>query len=105
MTEPGSSGPSKSGSRKAPGGRRSPSTPAAPDASGRQVAATLVAGVAGAAAFAVLIFAGLLLHQRLWGNSTTMLALLGVLFGAAGLYAGWIAATMVFAAVRGGGDA
>lgn len=75
-----------------------------PDASGRRVAATLAGGVAGAAAFAVLLLAGLLLYQRLWGASTGMLAFVGILFGAAGLYAGWIAATMVFAALRGGGD-
>lgn len=65
----------------------------------------LAGGVAGALAFAALLFAGLLLYQRLSGNSTGILAGVGLVFGAAGLYAGWIAATMVFAALRGGGDA
>ena len=72
--------------------------------SGRRIAATLVGGVAGAIAFAVLLMAGLLLYQRLWGASAGVLVVLGAVFGAAGIYAGWIAATMVFAALRGGGD-
>lgn len=75
-----------------------------PEPSRRNLAATLAAGVAGVAAFAVLLLAGILLYQRLWGASSGLLALVGILFGAAGLYAGWIAATMVFAALRGGGD-
>ncbi len=69
----------------------------------------LAGGIAGALAFAALLFAGLLLYQRLsgisTGISTGILAGVGLVFGAAGLYAGWIAATMVFAALRGGGDA
>jgi cell division protein FtsW (lipid II flippase) len=55
-------------------------------------------------AFAVLLMAGLLLYQRLYGTSASVLVVLGLIFGAAGIYAGWIAATMVFAALRGGGD-
>lgn len=105
MTEPGSSGPSKSDRPKPPArAPRSPSEGATDPASRRRVAATLAGGVAGAAALALLLLAGLVLYQRLWGSSTGALALVAALFGAAGLYAGWIAATMVFAALRGGGD-
>lgn len=87
------------------GAPRSPESPdPAAEASGRRIAATIVGGVAGALAFAVLLMAGLLLYQRLWGASAGALVLLFAVFGAAGVYAGWIAATMVFAALRGGGD-
>lgn len=70
-------------------------------ASSRRIAATLVGGVAGAIALAVLLLAGFLVYQRLAGGSTVF-ALLAIVFGAGGIYAGWIAATMVFAALRGG---
>jgi hypothetical protein len=61
----------------------------------------LGAGIAGAIAFAALALLGLLLYQRLWANSTLALAVIAILFGAAGLYAGWIAALMVFSAIGG----
>jgi hypothetical protein len=77
------------------------SKPPPPEAGDRRLAATLGATVAGCIAFAVLALLGLLLYQRLWGNSTFALAVIAILFGAAGLYAGWIAALMVFSAIGG----
>ena len=91
MTRPGSSA--------SPGGRQRANEPTPPP--DRRLAATLAAGVAGGAAFLALLLLGLLLYQRLYGNSTVALAVIGLLFGAAGLYAGWLAAMMVFSAVGG----
>jgi hypothetical protein len=50
------------------------------------------------------MLAGWLLYQRLWGDSAAALAVIVVLFGAAGLYAGWILGIIVFSAVRGPTD-
>lgn len=62
-----------------------------------------VAGLfAGAIALAVLLALGYLLYLRLWGSpGAGLYAALG-LFGAAGLYAGWIAGLMVYSAVSSG---
>lgn len=105
MTRPDLSKPSPTpGGRLSGGGRASPEStqPRAFEASGRRLAATLAGGVVGAIAFAVLILAGLLAYQRLSGGSVGFLAVFAIVFGAGGIYAGWIAATMVFAALRGG---
>ena len=69
--------------------------------SGRDLGATLVGVVAGGVGFGVLILAGYLLYQRVWGDSVTALVVVLVLSGAAGLYAGWILGMIVFSAVRG----
>ena len=103
MTRPSSSGspgkkPHRSPSGQKPTGQNAP--PSREDGE-RRFAATLGAGIAGAIAFAALALLGLLLYQRLWANSTLALAVIAILFGAAGLYAGWIAALMVFSAIGG----
>lgn len=92
MTRPASNG--------SPASSRRP-TGSPPQPEGRRLAATAAAATAGGAAFAVLMLLGLLLYERLWSNSTPALLAIAVLFGAAGLYAGWIAAMMVFSAVGG----
>ena len=69
--------------------------------SGRRLTASVLGGLAGAAGFAVLMLAGWLLYRRLWGESTTALVVIAVLFGAAGLYAGWLVGLIVFSALRG----
>jgi hypothetical protein len=71
------------------------------EAGERRLAATAAAAIAGGLAFAALVLLGLLLYQRLWANSTLALVVIAILFGAAGLYAGWIAALMVFSAIGG----
>lgn len=67
----------------------------------RQLTAGVLGAVAGAAGFGVLMLAGWLLYRRLWGESTTALVVIGVLFGAGGLYAGWLLGVIVFSALRG----
>jgi hypothetical protein len=69
--------------------------------SGRHLGATLLGVLAGTAGFALLLLAGWLLYLRLWGDSAAALAVIAVLFGATGLYAGWILGMLVFSAVRG----
>ena len=68
---------------------------------GRRLGATLLGMVAGAAGFTALLLAGYLLYRRVWGDSVPALIGVGVLFGAAGLYAGWILGVLVFSAIRG----
>jgi hypothetical protein len=70
--------------------------------SGRRVGATLIGVTAGGAGFAALQLVGYLLYQRVWGDSVPALVAMLALFGAAGLYAGWILGMIVFSAVRGG---
>jgi TRAP-type C4-dicarboxylate transport system permease small subunit len=69
--------------------------------SSRRLTATLLGLLAGTAGFGLLILAGWLLYQRLWGDSITALWIILVLFGAAGLYAGWLLGLIVFSALRG----
>jgi hypothetical protein len=70
-------------------------------APGRRLAAAAVGGVAGVIAGAALFLLGSLVYQRLFVNSLLALVLVAVIFGAAGLYAGWLAGMMAFSAVRG----
>lgn len=67
----------------------------------RQLSAAFLALLAGLCGFALLLLAGWLLYQRLWGDSPVALAIIIVLFGAAGAYAGWLLGMIVFSAVRG----
>jgi hypothetical protein len=67
----------------------------------RHLGATAVGVVAGAAGFAMVQYAGYLLYQRVSGDSVPALVGFLLLFGAAGLYAGWILGMIVFSAVRG----
>jgi hypothetical protein len=61
----------------------------------------MVAGAAGVLACAALFFLGALVYQRLGGDSLIALLAVAVVFGGSGLYAGWLAGTMAFSAVRG----
>jgi len=72
--------------------------------SGRDLGATILGLAAGAAGFAGLLLVGYLLYRRVWGDSVPALIGISVLFGAAGLYAGWILGMLVFSAVRGQRD-
>jgi hypothetical protein len=72
--------------------------------SGRRLSATVLGLVAGAAGFCILMLAGWLVYSRLLDSSTPGLVIVGVLFGAAGLYAGWILGMLVFSAIRGPED-
>ena len=68
--------------------------------SGRDLGATVLGMIAGAAGFAALLLVGYLLYVRVGGDSPLALAGVAVIFGAAGLYAGWILGMLVFSAVR-----
>jgi hypothetical protein len=68
--------------------------------SGRPLGATVLGLIAGAAGFAALLLVGYLLYVRVGGDSPLALAGVAVIFGAAGLYAGWILGMLVFSAVR-----
>ena len=70
----------------------------------RRLGATIGGLVAGAGGFLVLLLAGWLLYRRLWGDSTAALVVIAVLFGAAGLYSGWILGMLVFSALAGSGN-
>jgi hypothetical protein len=72
-----------------------------PEISSRRLTATVLGALSGAAGFALLMLAGWLLYRRLWGDSPTALVVIVVLFGAAGLYAGWLLGVIVFSALRG----
>jgi hypothetical protein len=68
---------------------------------GRRLGATILGLIAGAAGFAALVLVGYLLYRRVWGDWIPALVGVSLLFGAAGLYAGWILGMLVFSAVRG----
>lgn len=72
--------------------------------SSRDLSASALGLVAGAAGFAVILLVGYLLYRRVWGDSIPALVGVIVVFGAAGLYAGWILGMLVFSAVRGPQD-
>ncbi|HEX6349630.1 MAG TPA: hypothetical protein VF160_09600 [Candidatus Dormibacteraeota bacterium] len=60
-----------------------------------------MAGAAGVVACAALFFLGALVYQRMFESSLPALLLIALVFGGSGLYAGWLAGTMAFSAVRG----
>lgn len=68
--------------------------------SGRRLAATFLGLTAGAIGFIGLLLVGYLIYLRVGGDSLPALVGVSVLFGAAGLYAGWILGMLVFSAVR-----
>ena len=90
-----SSGPTGNGSAAA---SPQPKKPA-----GRRLGAAVVAAAAGLVACAALFFLGALVYQRMFVSSLPALIAVVVVFGGAGLYAGWLAGTMAFSAVRGDG--
>jgi hypothetical protein len=67
----------------------------------RSLGAAFLGLLAGLCGLAALLLAGWLLYTRLWGDSVPALAVIAVIFGAAGIYAGWLLGMVVFSAVRG----
>lgn len=67
---------------------------------GRRLAATLLGLTAGTVGFIGLLLVGYLIYARVGGDSLPILVGVSLLFGAAGLYAGWILGMLVFSAVR-----
>jgi hypothetical protein len=72
-----------------------PATP--PD---RSVGAFIVGGAAGLFVFAGLVAAGLLLYQRVSGDSWVWLLLILAVFGGLGAYLAWLVGVLAFSAVR-----
>ena len=70
----------------------------------RDLGATFLGLAAGITGFTGLLLVGYLLYRRVWGDSVPALVGVSVLFGAAGLYTGWILGMLVFSAVRGAQD-
>jgi hypothetical protein len=67
----------------------------------RDLGASLLGLSAGICGFAGMLLVGYLLYRRVWGASFPALVGVAVVFGAAGLYAGWILGMLVFSAIRG----
>ena len=98
MTQPDSSArPSNAATGNGPAA----GSPQPRKSAGRRLGAAVVAGAAGVVACAALFFLGALVYQRLFPSSLPALIGIVLVFGGAGLYAGWLAGTMAFSAVRG----
>ena len=71
--------------------------------SSRGAAAAILGCGAGLTAFVGLVLAGVLLYQRLAGDSVVALVIFVAIFGLAGAYAGWLLGVIVYSGVRGAG--
>ncbi len=100
MTQPDSSARRSSGP---PGNGPAAGSPRPRKPAARHLGAAVLAGAAGLVACGALFFLGALVYQRLFVSSVPALIAVAVVFGSAGLYAGWLAGTMAFSAVRGDG--
>ena len=66
--------------------------------------ALLIGGVAGLLVFGLLLAAGLLLYQRVYGDSWVALVVILALFGGLGAYLAWLVAVLVFSGFRAPGE-
>jgi hypothetical protein len=76
------------------------SDPEPPPTSDRSVGALVVGGAAGLLVFVGLVSAGLLLYQRVYGDSWVALVVILALFGGLGAYLAWLVGVLAFSAVR-----
>ncbi|GAC1658637.1 MAG: hypothetical protein NVS9B1_18940 [Candidatus Dormibacteraceae bacterium] len=74
---------------------------AAPQGGTRRLGPMLVGGVVGLTCFALLLAAGLLLYQRLYGDSTLALLVILAVFGGFGAYLAWLVGVLAFSRMRG----
>lgn len=70
---------------------------------GHRFPAVVLAALAGCSAFFLLVLFGWVLYQRVFQDSLAALLIVGLLFGAGGLYGGWLLSLIVFSALSGGG--
>ena len=70
----------------------------------RSLGALLIGAVAGLLVFALLLAAGLLLYQRLYGDSGIALIVILAVFGGLGAYLAWLVAVLVFSGFRAPGE-
>lgn len=68
---------------------------------GRQLPAAAFGVLTGLGGLAVMLLAGWGLYERLWPDSPVALAIVLVVFGAIGAFAGWLLGLIVFASIRG----
>jgi VIT1/CCC1 family predicted Fe2+/Mn2+ transporter len=68
----------------------------------RSLAALLVGGAVGVAAFVFLVGAGVLLYQRVYGDSAVALVVILLVFGGLGAYLAWLVGVLVFSVLRRG---
>lgn len=76
------------------------SEPDAPVESDRSLGAFVVGGAAGLLVFGGLLSAGLLLYQRVSGDSLPTLMVILAIFGGLGAYLAWLVGVLAFSAVR-----
>jgi hypothetical protein len=74
-----------------------PEPPVPPD---RSLGAFVVGGAAGLLVFVGLVSAGLLLYQRVYGDSLVALLVILAVFGGLGGYLAWLVGVLAFSAVR-----
>jgi hypothetical protein len=72
--------------------------PAAP--SDRSLGAFVVGGAVGLLVFVGLVSAGILLYQRVYGDSLVALLVILAVFGGLGGYFAWLVGVLAFSAVR-----
>jgi hypothetical protein len=78
-------------------------TPGPPDEAApidRSLGAFVVGGAAGLLVFAGLVSAGVLLYQRVYGDSWVALLVILAVFGGFGAYLAWLVGVLAFSAVR-----
>jgi hypothetical protein len=76
------------------------SEPEARAQSERSLGAFVVGGAAGLLVFGALLAAGLLLYQRVSGDSLPALLAILAVFGGLGAYLAWLVGVLAFSAVR-----
>lgn len=76
------------------------SEPIPPARSPGSLAATVVGVVVGVAAFAAMLGSGLLLYQRLYGDSWPALVIMLLVFGGLGAYLAWLLGVLTFSRIR-----
>ena len=76
------------------------STPDPPKGGAPSLGPLLVGVVAGLAAFGLLLGAGIVLYQRVYGESSLALLVIVAIFGGLGAYLAWLVGVLVFSRAR-----
>jgi hypothetical protein len=76
------------------------SDPERPAQSDRALGPLVVGGVAGLCVLGGLVAAGLLLYQRVSGDSWLVLAVILAVFGGLGAYLAWLVGVLIYSALR-----
>lgn len=76
------------------------SDPVPPGPSDRSLGALVVGGAAGLCVLVGLVAAGILLYQRVYGDSWFALVVILAVFGGLGAYLAWLVGVLVYSAMR-----